>query len=295
MFVDSLPNCIYLERRNIDEVGKGNAAYMEAAPKPDSRNAFFEAVETIGLEKTVKAYSSRSLQERLSRKKKIFKVIFRRFVPIYRERKRIDWIKFIKYNYFCKAVDREKDAFIVPCRGSALDISKNAKVIVRGNVFLNYYPCYKRGSQTTLFNVRDNAVFIANNRVEISYGNTISVGENAHLEMGYFFTGVNANVICHHKIIIGNRVMIGRDVCIFDSDYHDIYNTEGGKINDDKAVVIEDNVWIGARSMVLKGSHINAGAIVSANSMVMGNVEENRVFINKRESRSIGGNILWKR
>ena len=89
--------------------------------------------------------------------------------------------------------------------------------------------------------------------------------------------------------------MIGRDVCIFDSDYHDIYNTEGGKINDDKAVVIEDNVWIGARSMVLKGSHINAGAIVSANSMVMGNVEENRVFINKRESRSIGGNILWKR
>jgi acetyltransferase-like isoleucine patch superfamily enzyme len=83
-------------------------------------------------------------------------------------------------------------------------------------------------------------------------------------------------------------------VCIFDSDYHPIYNDKFERINDNKAVIIGDNCWVGANSMVLKGAVLDNGCIVSANSMVMGNVDENKVYINKREAKSVGENVVWK-
>lgn len=294
-FIESLGKRIYLEKRTIEEIKRGNQAYIEAAKRPQKREVFFRQIEQYGLEKTVKMYTNKSFKKKLAIVKKLLKVKYRRFIPILKTFKRIDWFKFFKYNYFCSAVHREKDAYIIPCKGSVMQISPNANLIIKGNVLLNYYPCYKRGSQTTLLKVDRNGTFIANNRLEIAYGNTISVDKDAILSVGYFFTGVNANVICHHKISIGNNVMIGRDVCLFDSDYHTIFNENGEIINDDKEVIIEDDSWIGARTMVLKGSHIHSGAIISANSMVMGDVEANRVFVNKRESKSIGGNIIWER
>ena len=44
--------------------------------------------------------------------------------------------------------------------------------------------------------------------------------------------------------------------------------------DDYKKVVIEDDVWIGRRAMIMPGSHIGKGAVIAAGSVVSGNVPE---------------------
>ena len=45
-----------------------------------------------------------------------------------------------------------------------------------------------------------------------------------------------------------------------------------------KEVIIEENVWIGEKSIVLKGSKIGKNSIIGAGSVVNGVVPENVVF-----------------
>ena len=288
-FINSLKNRIYRGRRPISEISEYNSAYIESAIRPKDRDVFFDQVDSIGLEKTINIYTNKSIKQKIRRNLKVFKSKIKIYFPGRRE------IKNLNYNFFCPQIHRQKGAYIFPYKGAYLSIGKTAEIYLSGNLLINFYPCYKRGTQMTRLRVENGAKLIIHNRVELAYGNTFSLNKNAIMEMGYFYTGVGANIICEYKMSIGNNVMLGRDVCIFDSDYHDIYDENGNILNDKKEVVIEDNCWLGARSMVLKGSHIREGAIVSANSMVMGDVEGNKVYINKRESRSIGNNIIWER
>ena len=59
--------------------------------------------------------------------------------------------------------------------------------------------------------------------------------------------------------------MIAENVRIQDSDGHDICR-EG--YMQSKPIIIEDNVWIGLSSIVLKGVHIGEGSIVAAGAVV---------------------------
>lgn len=294
-FIRQISKSIYYIRKPLEEVTKGNSVYVNPAERPKQRKGFFEEVLSKGLEKAVKNYAKLNFKAKLAREKMVLKSKLKSYIVLFKLLKDVRWLCFIKLNFFSRAVHREKGAFLIPCRGSVLQISPEANIYLKANMLFNYYPCYKRGNQTSLFKMEKGAKLYVHNQIEFAYGNTFSIAQGAEIETGTLYTGMNANIICNYKMYIGNNVMLGRDTCIFDSDYHVIFNDKGEKINNDKEVVIEDNVWVGARSMILKGSHLNIGAIISANSVVLGEVEENRVFINKRESKSIGGNITWKR
>ncbi len=294
-FLEELGDRIYKGQRPIEEVSVHNRAYIESAKRPPERDAFFQGVLRDGLEQTVRKYSVRSAKWRIKNGLKVLKGKLKTVVPRKSEIRGLKLTSFIYYNFFCKQIHREKGAYILPYKGAYISIGKKAEVYLGGNMLINYYPVYARGTEMTRVRVEDGAKLTTRNRVELSYGNTLSLNRNAEMELGYFYTGVGANIICEYKMTIGNNVMLGRDVCVFDSDYHKIFNQEGEVINPKREVIIEDNCWLGARSMVLKGSHIREGAIISANSMVMGDVEGNRVFLNKRESRSVGKNIIWER
>lgn len=81
------------------------------------------------------------------------------------------------------------------------------------------------------------------------------------------------------KITIGNDVKIGGDCLIMDSDSHSHnyvrrrfgYNkasSDKNDINPSAPITIEDDVWIGARCMILKGVTIGARSIIAAGSIV---------------------------
>ena len=67
---------------------------------------------------------------------------------------------------------------------------------------------------------------------------------------------------------IGRGVKIGWDVVILDTDLHG----HSGRPAVSTPVVIDDNVWIGCRALILKGVHIGKGAIVAAGAIVTSDV-----------------------
>ena len=71
--------------------------------------------------------------------------------------------------------------------------------------------------------------------------------------------------------------MFGHGAYITDSDWHGIYDRTD-YVATPKEVIIEDNVWIGEKSIILKGSKIGKNSIIGAGSVVSGEVPENVVF-----------------
>jgi maltose O-acetyltransferase len=76
---------------------------------------------------------------------------------------------------------------------------------------------------------------------------------------------------------MGDNVMMGPDVIILTGNH--VYDSrllpmrlQGG--SEDKPVVINDDVWIGARVIILPGVHIGRGAILGAGAVVTENVPE---------------------
>jgi acetyltransferase-like isoleucine patch superfamily enzyme len=84
-----------------------------------------------------------------------------------------------------------------------------------------------------------------------------------------------ATVSATNAITIGDRVLIGADAVIVDNDFHPVQTTPrryGQEGVASAPVVIEDDVFIGMRAMVLKGVHIGRGAVVAAGSVVSADV-----------------------
>jgi acetyltransferase-like isoleucine patch superfamily enzyme len=84
-----------------------------------------------------------------------------------------------------------------------------------------------------------------------------------------------ATISCCLEIKIGDNVLIGSGALISDSDAHAInyiYRDDPTKTQC-KAISIESDVFIGARSIILKGVTLGMGAVVGAGSVVTNNVE----------------------
>ena len=111
-------------------------------------------------------------------------------------------------------------------------------------------------------------------------GGKIHIGE-------WSWLGEGSTVLSQASITIGNNVLIGNLVDIHDTNGHPIDPVERRMEEQmilsgtgypastkavSKPIVIEDDVWIGTKSTVLKGVHIGYGAIVAAGSVVVKDV-----------------------
>jgi len=85
-------------------------------------------------------------------------------------------------------------------------------------------------------------------------------------------------VAAESRIIIGSKVMFGPAVTILGGDHNTavagrfMYDVRDKRPQDDQDVVIEDDVWVGARAVILKGVHVGRGSIIAAGSLVYRNV-----------------------
>jgi maltose O-acetyltransferase len=96
----------------------------------------------------------------------------------------------------------------------------------------------------------------------------ISVGDHVNLGTRCFIKSPRA------KVKIGNKVLFGPDVVIIGGDHNTaltgrfIMDMRDARPEDDENVTIEDDVWIGARAIILKGVVIGRGAVIGAGSVV---------------------------
>jgi acetyltransferase-like isoleucine patch superfamily enzyme len=99
---------------------------------------------------------------------------------------------------------------------------------------------------------------------------TLEVGDGTGINHGCRFT-------VGRRITIGRRCRISPDVWVFDSSGHasDPAARAAGlpaAASDVRPVTIGDDVWVGARSIIFPGVTVGRGSIISAGSVVTGDV-----------------------
>jgi maltose O-acetyltransferase len=106
-------------------------------------------------------------------------------------------------------------------------------------------------------------------------------GKNVNVERGAYFgynieigdysgIGVNARLDTGGGIIIGNGVIMGPDVVILTQNHKhdDITRPIAGQGVIFAPVIIEDDVWIGTRVIILPGVRIGRSSIIGAGAVV---------------------------
>ncbi len=185
----------------------------------------------------------------------------------------ISWSKYIYYNYITKKVRREGKGKIIPYRHSVLNLGNNSLIILHdGNFYINAYR--PAGSKSEAFVLlRDNAVLELWNSSQLCYRSTIEIHNNGKIEIGSAYFNSDSVILAEKSITIGDDTMFAREVYIYDSDHHDFINERGEKTNPPKDVVIGNHVWVGMKSVLLRGTRIGDGGVVAACSLVGGKVK----------------------
>lgn len=95
----------------------------------------------------------------------------------------------------------------------------------------------------------------------------LTTGENGCLEIkNHVFFNNNVGIAATTKVVIGNNVKIGNDALLMDSDFHDIYDTN--KPGKSGPIIIEDDVWIAMKAVILKNVTIGKGSVIGACAVV---------------------------
>ena len=106
--------------------------------------------------------------------------------------------------------------------------------------------------------------------------------EGATLIIGNDVGISHSAITAKERVEIGNNVLIGTNCMITDTDFHPI-DAEQRRINDKTAIKsapikIGNNVFIGARSIILKGVTIGENSVVGAGSVVTKDVPANEIW-----------------
>lgn len=81
------------------------------------------------------------------------------------------------------------------------------------------------------------------------------------------------------SIEIGDNVQVGANSVITDFDWHslDPHDRDNASKVKAKKIVIEDNAWIGADCLVLKGVRIGKNAVIGGGSVVVNDIPANSI------------------
>ncbi len=94
----------------------------------------------------------------------------------------------------------------------------------------------------------------------------IIIGDNVFINNG-------VTISAKKEIVIGNNTIIADQTTIYDTDWHSM-DGEKTKIS---PIKIGNNVWIGAKAIILKGVIVGDNSIIGAGSVVTKNVLNNSI------------------
>lgn len=109
----------------------------------------------------------------------------------------------------------------------------------------------------------------------VDRGAVLKIGDNVGISQ--------AALIAIADITIGNNVKIGGGVKIYTTDFHSLdpvirSSKDDMKHRIRKSIVIKDNAFIGAHTIILKGVTIGNNSIVGAGSVVTKSIPDNQIW-----------------
>ena len=158
--------------------------------------------------------------------------------------------------------------------------------IARFNEF--EFRAIERFSPGTMVNIWRGGKLVLGEKVRAHTGTKLSVTPNGCLAIGDN-TKFNYNciVVARECIEIGKGVEFGPNVLIYDHD-HD-FRVEGGLkagLFKTAPVIIGDNSWIGAGTIILRGSQIGKNCVIGAGCVVSDSIPDNTVLIQERFNKT---------
>ncbi len=102
-------------------------------------------------------------------------------------------------------------------------------------------------------------------------------GKRGTIRIGdYCLITPGARILAARSITLGDNTMLGSNVLISDSDWHDLYDRTSAP-GDGAPIVTGKNAWIGERSIICKGVTIGENSIIGAGSVVTKDIPSNVV------------------
>jgi len=151
--------------------------------------------------------------------------------------------------------------------------------------FETLYWFLKRQNQMMSFCSHGKDVFVSRGCYfsgKIFIGNDVYIGQNCR------FQSTKGN------IIIGNHVMFGPDVSLHSGNhridlkgkYMKNISFKDKRPEDDKDIIIEDDVWIGAAAIILQGVTIGQGSVIGAGSIITKTIPPYTVVVGTPSQKS---------
>ena len=145
----------------------------------------------------------------------------------------------------------------------------------------------------TIWDVSGDVTFCGN--ASIGHGSKIVVGPEGSLIFGENLKiTAESSLVAFNKIQIGNNCLLSWDTLLMDTDFHKVKNDNSEIINSPKPIFIGDNVWIGCRSVILKGSVIPNNSIIAINSLVNKELLVGNCIYGGSPVRCLKENISWE-
>lgn len=130
-------------------------------------------------------------------------------------------------------------------------------------------------------------------KADIGHGSNLSISGELVIGDGFIITA-ESSIVCKKNITIGDNCLISWDCLLMDTDFHKIYGNDRQQLNIDEKIVIGNNVWIGCRNLILKGSLIRNNSVIGANSKVCSKFNEDNILIGGNPANIIKHNISWE-
>lgn len=131
--------------------------------------------------------------------------------------------------------------------------------------------------------VHNSGTMIVQQRVRIFSTNAVTelvAQDGGLLEIGEStFINYGCSIAASQLVRIGPYCNIGTHVIMMDNDFHRIEPERRNERPESAPIVLEENVWLGARVIVLGGVTIGQGSVVGAGSVVTRDIPPRTVAV----------------
>lgn len=146
-----------------------------------------------------------------------------------------------------------------------------------------------RGSRT-IWNVTGSVEIGVN--VFIGGGSTIFVTGRLTFGDHVFITG-KTSILSALSIEFGKNCIVSWDNLIMDHDGHIIVQRGIGLTNPAKAISFGDRVWIGCRCLLMKGTKVEDGCIIAANSFINKEIFGTNQLMAGNPAKVVKSGVRW--
>ncbi|MDO4547803.1 MAG: acyltransferase [Clostridia bacterium] len=135
-------------------------------------------------------------------------------------------------------------------------------------------------------------------KVSVEKGGKLTLGARTHLRPralihvlsggnmrlgAHCYMGQGSIITCKGEVTVGDGVSFGPNVTVYDHDH--VFGVDGGFRREEYTtapVVIGKDVWIGAGTIILRGTNIGDNCVVGAGCLLKGDYPPGSLIIQKR-------------